>query len=145
MLEDIIYRTKKVVRWFDKHKWDLLKGVLSMLTISFADGVINVDVSSSTRSHRNRMPEVKSSYIDTRSNSATAAIDVLVEVGLEASSDYYRREAAEKIQEILENTTMLTDETKQYAIRSIGKIKNKCESEYYKREISGIIIDILDI
>ena len=61
MVEDIIYRTKKVVRWFDKNKWDLLKGVLSMLTISFADGHVNVDVSSSTRSHRNRMPEVKSS------------------------------------------------------------------------------------
>ena len=145
MIEEMIRSTKKVIHWFNVHKYEIAKGVLGVLVIGFTDGKVTIDVSDTVRNrYRPKpIPKVKSSYVDSSSNSATAAIDMFEETGLETSSDYYRLEAVEKIEEILTNTSGLTDATKQYAITAISKMRAKCVTDYYRREINDIVVNIL--
>lgn len=138
MIIDILNCTKKLVAFLDKHKMEIVKGVLSLMTITFADGKINVSIDGSTKT-----PELKDTYLDVNPTTATAAIDAFVGTARDCSWDSDKVGCAYKIAKVVKNTPNVSDSTKQYAIKAISTIRSTLSWDSDKRRCDEYIMSII--
>lgn len=138
MIIDILNCTKKVVEFLDKHKMEIVKGVLSLMTITFADGKINVSIDGSPKT-----PELKDTYLDVNPTTATAAIDAFAGTAYECTWDSDKLGCAYKIAKVVKNTPNVSDATKQHAIKAISCIRSELTWDSDKRKCDEYIMSII--
>lgn len=140
IIKSVFNCTKKVVEFLDTHKVEIVKGVLSLMTITFADGKINVSIDGSPKT-----PEVRNTYTDITPTTATAAIDAFAATANEMSWDTDKLGCAYKIVTVIKNTPNVSDSTKQHAIKALGAIKNSMTWSSDKQRCDDYIMAIINL
>lgn len=136
----LIECTKKVVRFLDDNKVRIITGVMSMMTVTFYDGKVNISLAEPKKQ------KAKDRYADLgRITNATAAIDAFAATADSATCDSDKISCADKIVRVLRNTPDASDATKQHAIKTLGEIKKGMRWDSDKRKIDDHTLTIIGL
>lgn len=141
MKNSLVDSTKKVIRFLDKHKIDILKGVVSAMTITFTNGKLDIQFGKKGYPNGN----YRSYHAFASEGSAEMAIDSYLESAMAASWDSDRESAAERIANVIRSGSNVQDSTKRYALTALGKIKREMRWGSGRDAIDDLIDEIVTL